>query len=158
MEAQRVFLDGWPALMSMDLACRYLSVDEPTFRSVAMEYRLDAVELEDSIPRWKKADLDRLTKRLPTHTSFSASHLPAGKPSITDADIQKIVRALAEHVADTGPRPSPELVSIKEASRLLGLGRSTIYKLMNEGRLETRRIGARTLIPRASIELLLESP
>jgi len=144
--------------MTLDLACRYLSVDEPTFRSVVTEHRLDEVALADGAPRWKKADLDRLTKRLPTQPSFSAYRLPASKSSITDADIQRIVRALAEQVAGSEHRPTPELVSIKEASRLLGLGRSTIYKLMNEGRLETRRIGARTLIPRASIELLLENP
>ena len=46
--------------------------------------------------------------------------------------------------------------SIKETAKLLGLGRSTIYRLIGEGQLETVKIGNRTLIKAASIQTLIE--
>ncbi|GLI98425.1 helix-turn-helix domain-containing protein [Sphingobium sp. BS19] len=46
------------------------------------------------------------------------------------------------------------LASILEAQRALGIGRSTAYRLMDEGRLEKVKIGRRTLIKVASIKAL----
>lgn len=46
------------------------------------------------------------------------------------------------------------LASIPEAQRALGIGRSTAYRLMDEGRLEKVKIGRRTLIKVASIKAL----
>lgn len=48
-------------------------------------------------------------------------------------------------------------VSINEAAKALSLGRSTIYVLISEGRLETRKIGKRTVIPTSSLAKLLEA-
>jgi excisionase family DNA binding protein len=48
--------------------------------------------------------------------------------------------------------------SIKDAGKLLGLSRTTIYRLIGEGQLETVRIGNRTLIKSASIRSLVEIP
>lgn len=45
-------------------------------------------------------------------------------------------------------------VSINQAARALGIGRSTIYKLINEGRLETIKIGRRQLIKASSLHNL----
>jgi excisionase family DNA binding protein len=42
-----------------------------------------------------------------------------------------------------------------KAAGLLGLGRTTIYKLIKVGALETVKIGTRTLITRDAIERLL---
>lgn len=42
--------------------------------------------------------------------------------------------------------------SIRETGSVLGLGRSTIYRMINEGQLETVKIGSRTLVRIASIE------
>ena len=47
--------------------------------------------------------------------------------------------------------------SIKEAASALSLGRSRIYELLNEGKLESRKIGKRTVIPTASLHRLLEA-
>lgn len=47
-------------------------------------------------------------------------------------------------------------ISIAEAVKTLGLGRTSIYKLIKEGRLETITIGRRRLIKTASIQRLLE--
>jgi excisionase family DNA binding protein len=47
--------------------------------------------------------------------------------------------------------------SIPEAAAAISIGRSKIYTLIAEGRIETRKIGKRTIIPAASLEKLLKS-
>ena len=44
---------------------------------------------------------------------------------------------------------------INDACRALSLGRSTLYKLINEGKLKSITIAGRTLIPRGEIERLI---
>jgi excisionase family DNA binding protein len=46
------------------------------------------------------------------------------------------------------------LTSIPDAQRALGIGRSTAYRLIDEGKLETVKIGRRTLIRVSSIRSL----
>lgn len=46
-------------------------------------------------------------------------------------------------------------ISIKEAVKALSLGRTTIYKLIREQRLETVKIGRRTLVKVESIRNLI---
>lgn len=46
------------------------------------------------------------------------------------------------------------LASIPEAQRALGIGRSTAYRLIENGSLETVKIGRRTLIKMSSIRAL----
>lgn len=48
----------------------------------------------------------------------------------------------------------PLLCGIHEATKLLGLGRSKVYELIGENRLETVRIGGRRLVRWESIERL----
>ena len=47
--------------------------------------------------------------------------------------------------------------SIAEAASAISIGRSKLYELIAEGRLETRKIGKRTLIPAASLAKLLDA-
>lgn len=47
--------------------------------------------------------------------------------------------------------------SIPEAAAAVSIGRSKVYALIAEGRLETRKIGKRTVIPAASLAKLLEA-
>jgi excisionase family DNA binding protein len=49
----------------------------------------------------------------------------------------------------------PITVRIKEAIRLTGLGRSTLYEHIKAGRLETVKRGRATLIPYTSLERLV---
>ena len=47
----------------------------------------------------------------------------------------------------------PLLVGVREAARVLGLGRDTAYQLVREGRLRAVRVHSRRLlIPRAELE------
>jgi excisionase family DNA binding protein len=51
----------------------------------------------------------------------------------------------------------PILVSVNGAAHALNLGRTSIYALINEGRLETIKLGRRTLIRVESIRRLVET-
>ena len=46
--------------------------------------------------------------------------------------------------------------SINETARALSLGRTSIYALINEGRLDAFKLGRRTLIKADSIRRLIE--
>lgn len=50
----------------------------------------------------------------------------------------------------------PLVVSVSEAAKALNLGRTSIYQLINEGRLEAVKLGSRRLIKLASIHQLIE--
>lgn len=51
---------------------------------------------------------------------------------------------------------SPKLAfTIAEACHAVGIGRSKLYELIGQGRLETRKIGSRTLVLADSLRALL---
>ncbi len=50
----------------------------------------------------------------------------------------------------------PLAYSIADACRVTSIGRTRLYILIAEGRLEVRKIGRRTLIPAASLRALIE--
>ena len=66
------------------------------------------------------------------------------------ASIAREVRAL--DIAGTPLAPEPLLLSPEEAAGVLGVGRTTIYRLIDEGTLRRMLIGRRSLIPRADID------
>lgn len=53
------------------------------------------------------------------------------------------------------PNSNAESFNIAEAAEIIGISKSTIYKLMAEGKLETLRIGGRRLVRREAIQALL---
>lgn len=50
----------------------------------------------------------------------------------------------------------PLAYSVAEACRVSSLGRTQLYSLIAAGRLESRKVGRRTLIPAASLRALVE--
>jgi len=54
------------------------------------------------------------------------------------------------------PSPQPLAYSIADACTAISIGKTRLYELIAEGRLHTRKIGSRTLIPAASLHALLE--
>jgi excisionase family DNA binding protein len=52
---------------------------------------------------------------------------------------------------------APLCVSITEAARLVGCGRSKFYSLVKEGRIKTLKIGRRTLVPVTALQLFVTS-
>jgi len=49
----------------------------------------------------------------------------------------------------------PLALSIKDAAKALGLGRTTIYVMIADGRLETFKVGRRTLVRMESIRRVI---
>lgn len=54
------------------------------------------------------------------------------------------------------PHPEPLAYSVTDACRLTSIGRTRLYALIAEGRLEVRKIGRRTVIPAASLHALID--
>lgn len=52
---------------------------------------------------------------------------------------------------------SPITTSIADAAKALSLGRTSIYQLIRDGRLETVKLGRRTLVKVDSIHRLIEA-
>lgn len=51
---------------------------------------------------------------------------------------------------------APKLAfTIAEACHAVGIGRSKLYELIGQGRVETRKIGSRTIIPAESLRDLV---
>jgi excisionase family DNA binding protein len=50
----------------------------------------------------------------------------------------------------------PLAYSVKEACKATSLGKTYLYHLIKEGRLEVRKIGNRTIIPASSLHALIE--
>lgn len=50
----------------------------------------------------------------------------------------------------------PLLVSINEAANALNLGRTSVYKLIEEKKLESRKMGRRRMVTTASIRRLVD--
>jgi excisionase family DNA binding protein len=48
------------------------------------------------------------------------------------------------------------VISVNEAARVLGVGRTSLYDMIRDGRIETLKLGRRTLIKTASIRSLVE--
>lgn len=47
------------------------------------------------------------------------------------------------------------LISINDAAKVLNLGRTSIYSLIKEGKLDTRRLGRRRMVTTKSIRQLV---
>lgn len=50
----------------------------------------------------------------------------------------------------------PLAYSVADAIRVSSIGKTRLYALIKEGRLEIRKIGKRTLIPAASLRALID--
>jgi excisionase family DNA binding protein len=103
-------------------------------------------------------DLIRLTDQLRRRLSDMAADC--------DYRARKEERSTDQTRMDNRPPPLPQTsqtthrltLSIKDIAQLLGLSRTTIYRLIGDGQLETVKIGNRTLIRMTSIRSLLDIP
>ncbi|EDL47679.1 hypothetical protein ED21_22378 [Erythrobacter sp. SD-21] len=97
-----------------------------------------------------------MIKKLPSASSELMLDQPVRlfqlESSQVEAIADDVVRRLDRHEA----KSESKLVSINEATAILGIGRSSVYRMTTEGTLETRKIGRRTLILRSDLEAILE--
>jgi excisionase family DNA binding protein len=94
--------------------------------------------------------------------SPSAEHLETVRRRA--AAVEQMCALLAREVADLSaqvtelverPATAPLSVSVDDAARLLGVGRSTMFSLLESGDVRSVKVGARRLVPRRALEELL---
>jgi excisionase family DNA binding protein len=81
------------------------------------------------------------------------------EPGEKRTQTERSVRAEPLRAQPPPPLPygaSPRAVSIIQAGLMLNLSRSTIYRMIGAGRLKAVKVGARTVIPIASLDAILE--
>ena len=54
------------------------------------------------------------------------------------------------------PREPALLLKVEDAARLLGVGRTTFFELISQGRIQTVRVGRRRLVVRSGLERFVE--
>lgn len=69
---------------------------------------------------------------------------------------QSRLRPLGTEPMNSANQPEPLAYSIADACKVSSIGKTRLYSLIAEGRLEARKIGKRTLIPAASLRALIE--
>lgn len=148
-------IDGWPALMSTEVATRYLSMSEDALLDLACRLAIPVVRLDETQTRWKKQDLDGLIRRLPKEPIVSTSPPAHRVLRLETSQVEAIAEAIIARLGKQVSAGESKLVSIKEAGLYLGIGRSSVYRLIGEKRLATKHIGRRTLVCRESIDAIL---
>jgi excisionase family DNA binding protein len=149
---------AWPALLTDQDAGRYLALDIAIFRMVAREHGINPIRVTDSEFRWKKRDLDGLVVKLPQERDYWAASDFGSSVRLNNQTVDAIAKAVrAEIAANANMQSEARLVSISDALHLLGVGRSTVYRLLEDGTLTKKKVGRRTLITRTSIERLLDN-
>lgn len=153
----QVHVEGWPALLTDEAACRYLSIERAPFCRLVDARQISPVEVEPGIWRWRKQDLDRAIKWLPVAPVAAGER--SSNIAMSEAMIAKVVDvvlAKAKHQSASSDRIRPQTLSVLETAKHLGISRSKVYELINEERLHFRKIGGRTLVLVESIEGLLQ--
>jgi excisionase family DNA binding protein len=59
-------------------------------------------------------------------------------------------------MSDTKQNPERRALSVEEAARAVGISRATLYRLVQQKRLATVKIGSRRLVPVSALDNLLE--
>ena len=140
------------------MAARYLSLDEHSFGVVADKAGVRPVDLNLPLVRWRRSELDRLVARLSSAPAAEAATRGAPEPDQAEILIQRIVQGVTARVTNQPTEPPPHSMSLKDAARTIGVSRSTLYRLVSEGRLPTHRIGQRVLVKRSDVEALFDRP
>lgn len=65
-----------------------------------------------------------------------------------------VSRALTcAHVNQNGEKKmQPDLLTIPEFCHAVNLGKTSVYKLINQGKITALKLGKKTLVPRSSVE------
>ena len=120
--------------------------DEKSIRTLTKEHGGGAMSPKPTASR-------STGKRTPPAASVSPT-----APNAADACVPPDEAPLPSHADVRVPRgmaPGAIALSIDETGAALGLGRTTIHKLINQGKLVATKVGGRTLIQADSIRALL---
>lgn len=158
MQSQAAVM-GWPALLTLEHACRYLSLDGPEYISLVTRWGVSPVEIDSDKIMWRLSDLNSLLKRLPAAKGALERLRQPRLVHFDAATIALLADAIATRLHLDGGLPAqnkPRLIAIKEACRQLGLGRTKVNQMIDEGVLQVQRIGRRKLVTQKSIQALLD--
>ncbi len=75
--------------------------------------------------------------------------------SMTTFQLSQMVFTATSHAKSLPAEPAL-LLKVEDAARLLGVGRTTLFELIGEGRIQTVRLGRRRLVVRAGLERFVE--
>src|SRR5262245_3824827 len=85
-----------------------------------------------------------------------AQHFVSWPWHYLDVDRSQEATMAAKYETDPwAAEPGPALLTVKQAARVLSLGRSTVYQLIADGRLEVVHIGRSTRVPTDAISRLI---
>ena len=80
-----------------------------------------------------------------------------GEPDWSDDEERSPGIVLTPVLSVKPPEREPALLlKIEDAARLLGVGRTTLFDLIGQGRIQTVRVGRRRLVVRAGLERFVE--
>ncbi len=80
------------------------------------------------------------------------SNTPLGQIILHGITTQELAEALAPLLKiQNSPTPQPDLIGRKEASKILGINLTSLWKYTKSGKLKSYKIGARTLYKRSEI-------
>ena len=81
-----------------------------------------------------------------------------GEPDWTDEGQPVVVYPTSEKAGVVQSRQSEPalLLKIEEAERLVGIGRTSLFELISQGRIQTVRLGRRRLVVRAGLDRFIE--
>ena len=80
-----------------------------------------------------------------------------GEPDWSDDDERSSRIVLTPVLKVKPPEKEPALLlKVEDAARLLGVGRTTLFELIGQGRIQTVRVGRRRLVVRAGLERFVE--
>lgn len=80
-----------------------------------------------------------------------------GEPDWSDDETQSPRIVLTPTLSVKPPEREPALLlKVEDAARLLGVGRTTLFELIGQGRIQTVRVGRRRLVVRAGLERFVE--
>ena len=145
-------IQAWPLLLTTEMAALYLSIDVASFRSLQARMKINPVDVGGPECRWPRRELEKAAARLPKLDTCSGVDTMRPVVTLDEASIHRLANAVSARLGSSTPSGLPQLVSIREACVTLGVGRSTIYRLINIKKIDVQRIGRRTLIPRSEIE------
>lgn len=149
-------IEGWPSLMTTEMAARYLSISEEQLLQLASRFAIPTVEINSDLTRWRKMDLERLIKKLPLAENLSGKAHQPRLLRLEENQLASMADAIAARLASTNASTTrSKLVSIKDACAMLGLGRSTVYRMLGDGTLKSTKIGRRTLIHIETIQAVI---
>ena len=80
-----------------------------------------------------------------------------GEPDWSDYEVRPSGIVLTPVLNVKPPEKEPALLlKVEDAARLLGVGRTTLFELIGQGRIQTVRVGRRRLVVRAGLKRFVE--